>query len=113
MLFNIANSFTFINKYGIVHLDNGSTASYTQPFKIKLYGLIFLLDVLYDFSKVENKNYSVAFAYRIKSMYKINQCIHDDNVLYFKYIIIKMVNSTYISLKVKNQIKRDFSFFFI
>ena len=32
IIFNIANSFTFINKYGIVHLISRTTATYSQPF---------------------------------------------------------------------------------
>ena len=30
VIFNIANSFKFIHKYGIFHLSNNTTASYTQ-----------------------------------------------------------------------------------
>ena len=113
IIFNIANSFTFINKYGILHLYSRTSASFSQPFNIKLYGLLFLLDVIYDYSKAENKNYAVTFAYRIKRTFKTNKCNDNNNVLYFKYISRKMVNSTYISLKVKNKIKRDFRFFLI
>ena len=41
IIFNIAQSFRFIHKYGIIHLNNRSTASYTKPAQIKLFGVIF------------------------------------------------------------------------
>jgi len=112
ILFNIAKSFTFINKYGIVHLVSISTASYSQPIRIKFFGLLFLLDVLFDFSKRETKNYAVLFAYHIKRAYRINKFILDDNGIYYKSIIQKIFNSQYITNENKVKIKKDFSFFF-
>ena len=112
IIFNIAQSFTFINKYGIAHLVNISTASYSQPVKIKFFGLLFLLDVLYDFSKLKDKNYAVIFAYQIKRKYGIKKFTLDDNVIYFKSIIQKIANDIYITNVNKNKIKQDFSFFF-
>ena len=112
IIFNIAKSFSFINKYGIAHLVSVSTASYSQPFKIKLFGLLFLLDVLYNFSKKENKNYAVIFAHQIKTTYRINSYLYDDNILYFKNIIQKIAKSRYITTKNKFRIKKEFSFFF-
>ena len=112
ILFNIAESYTFVNKYGIVHLENISTASYTQPIRIKFFGLLFLLDVLFDFSKKETKNYAVLFAYQIKRLYGINKFVLDDNVIYYKSIIQKIFNNQYITNENKDKIKKDFNFFF-
>ena len=36
IIFNIAQSFIFVHKYGIIHLDNYSTASYSIPRNIRL-----------------------------------------------------------------------------
>ena len=45
IIFNYAKSFIFLNKYGIIHLENKSTASYIIPYDIKLFGEIYLADI--------------------------------------------------------------------
>ena len=50
IIFNYAQSFKFINKYGIIHICSISTASHQQPKKNKLFGELFLLNVIFDFS---------------------------------------------------------------
>ena len=112
IIFNIGQSFTFINKYGIVHLVSNTTASYSQPVKIKFFGLLFLLDILYDFTKKENKNYAVTFAYHIKRKYGLKKFVVDDNIIYFKHIIQKIAKSEYVTNENKDKIKNDFNFFF-
>ena len=60
IIFNISQSFIFIHKYGIIHLDNPSTASYSISDDIKLFGEIYFVDILYDFLKNnDDKNYAV------------------------------------------------------
>ena len=112
ILFNIAQSFTFINKYGIIHLVDNSSATYSQPDNIKFFGLLFLLDVLFDFSKGENKNYIIKWAYNIRRGFRIKKFSLDNNVIYFKYIIQKIFKSQYITKENKKKIRKVFSFFF-
>ena len=76
IIFNIAKSFLFINIYGIAHLWSISTASYSQPIKIKFFGFLYLLDVLFDFSKNEDKIYSFDLAYEIKRRFKVKKFIN-------------------------------------
>lgn len=52
-IFNLAKSFTFIHKYGIIHFHNKITASYSISNDIKLFGEIFFVDIIYDFSLKE------------------------------------------------------------
>ena len=73
IIFNYAKSFIFINKYGIIHLVNNSTASYSMPDDIKLFGELFFVDVLYDFSKNNSdKNFAVMRAYNIRNILQIS-----------------------------------------
>ena len=43
IIFNIAKSFLFIHKYGIIHLHNKSTASFTMRKDIILFNLFYKL----------------------------------------------------------------------
>ena len=71
IIFNIAKSFKFIHKYGIIHLENKSTASYAMSKDIKLFGEIFFVDILYDFSKNNSdKNCAVYGAIMQKKILK-------------------------------------------
>jgi len=111
ILFNFAQSFIFIRKYGIVHWLSGSTATFVQPNSVRLFGDLYVLDVLYDFSKNEDKNYAVTLAYNIKRGYRVYQFHNDTNLIYFRSIIQKLNNSPYITNENKKRINRDFSFF--
>ena len=73
IIFNVAKSFLFIHKYGIIHLHNKTTASFTMGKDIKLFGELFLLDIIYNLSKNrKNKYYAIMGAYRIKRRFEIN-----------------------------------------
>jgi len=112
IIFNIAKSFLFINIYGIAHLWSISTASYSQPIKIKFFGFLYLLDVLFDFSKNEDKIYSFDLAYEIKRRFKVKKFINDTNIIFFRNIVKKIANSKYIKSEKKQKIMKDFNFFF-
>ena len=49
VIFNTAKSYKFINKYGIMHIKKNTTASFTQSINNKIYGEIFLLDIIFDY----------------------------------------------------------------
>ena len=113
IIFNIARSFSFIDKYGIIHLHNKSTASFTMSYDIKLIGELFLLDIIYNFSKYNsNKIYVIMGAYNIKKDYRIRKFINNTNLVYFKSILNKIIKDKYFSLKIKNKIRKDFFTFF-
>ena len=59
IIFTIARSFTFVHKYGIIHLHNTSTASYSLPENIRLYGELYFADIIYEFSNNKNKKYAI------------------------------------------------------
>ena len=106
ILFNIAQSYIFIHKYGILHLLSPETASSTQPINNKFFGLLFWLEIIFDFSKNdENKNYSVSAAlYVIKEYFQNKSVINKKNSSYLYSIIIKILKSEYISGKNKKKL---------
>ena len=114
IIFSIAKSFIFIHKYGIIHLNNRSTASYVISRDIKLFGEIFFIDILYDFTKNNtDKNYAVFGAYNAKGNFNITQFVNNTNLKYLKSILFKIIKSQYISNYYKNKILSDFKSFFI
>ena len=116
IIFNIAKSFLFIHKYGIIHLHNKSTASFTMNKNIKLFGEIFLLDTIYNLSKNnKNKYYAVLGAYDIKRRYTMKKFFNKNNtnLVYFKSILNTFLKDKYISAKFKNKIIKDFQAFLI
>jgi len=114
IIFSIAQSFIFVHKYGIIHLHNVSTASFSIGKDIQLFGEIFLVDIIYDFTRNNSdKNYAVMGAYQIKKIFGINKFVNDTNLIYFKSLIHKFLKDQYISDYTKIKIKKDFKFFFI
>ena len=55
IIFKIAKSFQYIYKYGLTHFKVNNTASKTQSIESKIFGDIFFLDIIFDFSKNNNK----------------------------------------------------------
>jgi len=51
ILYNLAQSYKFISKYGVFHLMSEITSSFTQPNDNKMFGEIFLLEIIFNFSK--------------------------------------------------------------
>ena len=114
VIFNEAKSFTFIHKYGIIHFLNNSTATFSMPEDIKLYGEIFFIDTIYEFSRNNvDKNMAIDGVYYIKRSFKKLKYFNNTNLIFFKSIINKFLKSKYISIDNKNRIKKDFKTFFV
>ena len=114
VIFNIAQSFRFVHKYGIIHLNNKSTASFTKPAQIRLFGDIFFLDIIYDFSKYSSdKNYAALGALFYKKVYRITKFNNNTNLIYLKSILEKLINSQYITSENKMRLKKEFISFII
>ena len=112
IIFNIAESYIFIRKYGILHIKNNSTATKTQPKDNKLLGEIFLLDVLFEFSKNNsNKNIAISHLVNINSKYDLNNINNNFTRFYLKSIIEKMNNCSLISKLKRYQIKQIYKKF--
>ena len=110
VIFNVANSFKFINKYGIFHLISPLTASYTQPINNHFFGDLFLTEIIFDFS---NNNHNKIFSLfstlnTLKNFYKKRAIIKQNNLDYLNSIVMKILNSEYIDTKNKHKLSAYF-----
>ena len=112
IIFNICSNFKYIHKYGIFHLKSNNTASLTQSENSKIFGELFFLDIMLDFSKniTEEKNFVIEQAFYIKNRYNL-AIINDSNFFYLKYILNKIINSKYIKKFNKRKIKKLFNIY--
>lgn len=98
IIFSFAQSCFFFDFYGVFHILATNTASNILNFNHKLYTEIFLLDIIFDFSKnnEKNKKYAVYKALEIanNNIYILNL----KEQMYLKYIIKKLLKSKYIIL---------------
>ena len=109
IIFNISKSYKFIDKYGIIHLFSNCTASFTQPKINKIFGEIFLLDILFEFSKNDEfKNIVIYYALRIKRKHRLSEFNDKKIFLYLKTILEKIIKSKYISKKGKIKLKEKY-----
>ena len=108
IIFNIAQSFKFIHKYGIIHILSKSTASYKQSENNRLFGDLFLLNVLFDFSKNKDKNFIIFFSMIIKRNYKLKKFKFVNNLFLLKFILKKILNSKFVSEVNKKKIFINF-----
>ena len=114
IIFNIANSFRFVDKYGVIHLNSHITASFTQPKKNKFFGEVFLLDIIFDFSKNNsNKNLAVYYALFMKRHYKhYSKFKTDKEHYYLNNTLYKIINCKFINKTNKAMIKKEFKSYF-
>ena len=84
-------------------MSSSFSASSTQPINNNFFGLLFLLDIIFDFSKNnENKNYSAQAAlYITKFYFKYKSIINKTNLSCLKNIIFKIIKSKHINKKYK------------
>ena len=111
VIFNIANSFKFINKYGVIHIISTSSTCFTQPKDNKIFAQLLFIDIILEFSnKNINKNFAVDQAIKIYKLYNISQ-FNNKNKLYAKSIIKKIINNKYIIANKKIKILSIFKIF--
>ena len=98
------NQNIFIHKYGIFHLIRPLAASSLQPINNKFFGLLFLVDIIFNYSRNnEDKIYSVfAALYIMNYYYKDKSIININNLSYLEKIISKINKSKYINDNYKN-----------
>ena len=108
IIFNFAQSYIFLNIYGIFHITSTTTTSFKLELNHKVFSEIFLLDIIFDFSKnnKESKKFAVYKALEISN--KKIPTLSLKNKLYLKSIINKLINCIYISDDDKLLIKKKF-----
>ena len=114
IIFNISKNFKQVNKYGILHFKGNLTSSFTQSNYTKIYGEIFFLDIIFDFSRnnSEIKNLIVGQALYIKNRYKIKK-FNDSIIIYLKSVLNKILNCKHLSKLNRRRLKKVFYWLFI
>ena len=115
IIFKLAKSFKYTNKYGLVHFKGRNTASSTQSINSRIFGDIFFLNILFDFSSnnIIEKNLIVGQLFYIYKRYKYFKFNNDKNSLILKKIIRKIINGDKFLNKLnKRKIKKIFKSFF-
>ena len=111
MIFNIANSFIFIPKYGIYHFNRlGSGASIGWIKVSRSTNILYLIDAIIDFSLNYEKNKKLS-AYIIIYFIKLGNAkraltSNKYNIELITSCIKRILNSQYISIIHKNEIKK-------
>ena len=103
-----AKSYKFIKKYGIFHYIGKTTTTNKVKNDIKIYGNLFFLDAIFDFSheNYKGKKYSVEMIKK-RIFINLNEISDDKNCRYLKAILNKMLSCEYISLEDKKVIKKN------
>ena len=112
VLFNVAESYRYITKYGIFRFNRKNSASESMPRSHKLFGELFFLDVIFDFTNNDFKSKKFAV---YKAIY-IRNCgyfksLNEINIKYLKKILKKILTCPYISKEDKMRLKFNFKKF--
>ena len=112
IIFNLANSFIFLNKYGVFHLNSKKTASFTLHTDHKTFTEIFLLDIIFDILK-ERKKYKEFIVLKVYDVLnKIEyQKLTEVNKHFLNSTLQKIMNNKYVNKKYKILIKNKFTEF--
>ena len=103
VLCQLAQSYKFIEKYGLIHfIPTGKVSSSEPPIK-KMFSEIFFLEIIFDFSKIMYKNIAVK---KLKDMkgYHLFNLSDEKNKAYFISVAKRILNSEYIDKKDKDDI---------
>ena len=108
IMFNLANSFIFVNRYGIFHLLTKTTYSRILPSNHKMFCEIFLMDIIQEFLSQNYKKFAVLKSFDVLrkiGQYKLNQA----NKEYLKTILQKILDCKYIKDYYKIEMKKKYS----
>ena len=111
IIFNTAESFIFIEKYGIYHIIRNGSGDYLGKTKVaRSTNILYLIDSIIEFSKnnISNKKLEgdlIIYLFKLRGIRSNFQFIKDNNELIIS-CIKRILNSKYISIKYKTKIKK-------
>ena len=97
----VAESYKYMRRYGLFHLVGGPTAVRRASLEHTIQMTIFLSDIIFDFSKNENKKYAAIMLDTISHLYPQNKKS-------FKNLFDKIMNCTFIKDEYKTKLKEKF-----
>ena len=106
VLFNVAESYRYITKYGIIKINRINSAENSMPNSHKLFGEIFFLDVIFDFTKNDftSKKFAVYQAIKLRNC-KFFESRNEINISYLKITLKKLLSCPYINNSDKINLK--------
>ena len=108
IIFNIAQSFKYVRKYGIFHLETNYNSN-KLTFHKKTYGEIFLIDIVFEFLKNNSdKNYAVYQALDSAQKTFFNVRYSKKNSIFLKSVIKKILSCQYITEENKKKLGKFF-----
>ena len=112
ILFNVAKSYRFITKYGIFRFNRRDSAGKSMPKTHKLFGELFFLNVIFDFTKnnFKSKKFAVYKAINIRNG-KYFKSLNNVNIRFLKLTLKKLLFCPYIDNKDKIELKNNFKVF--
>ena len=112
LLFNIAESYKYVTKYGIFRYNRKNSASQSMPNSNKLFGEIFFLDIIFDFTEnnFKSKKFAVYEAFNIRNG-KYFKSLNKNSIYYLKIVLRKILSCKYISQQDKINITIKFKTF--
>jgi len=109
ILFNVAESYRYTIKYGIIKFIRQNSAENSMPNSHKLFGETFLLDVIFDFTQNDFKSKKFAVYQAIKLRYtKYYKSLNEFNIRYLKLTLKKLLSCSYINISDKKKLKKIF-----
>ena len=107
IIFNIAQSFIFIDLYGIIHLDFIKSITYTLHYSYKLMSEFFLLDIIIKYIKniEKNKSYIIQKLNSILNS-KYMTFLNKEHLNYLKVIINKIHEIKSVTAKEHQNIRK-------
>ena len=105
IIFSISKSMKVINKYAIIHYIYNTSTSRTTKIDYKIYCDIYLLDILFRFSK-NNSNKNFCVDYFLANRKFINNTLSKENIIHLIQILDKLIGDIYITEKNKIILKK-------
>ena len=112
VIFSIAQSFKFVLKYGIFHIETGFCASFSMKGNQKTFGEIFLIDIVFDFTRNNSdKNYAAYQAIDSTKRDFFNVTYNEEYKNYITSVLKKIYQSEYITDDNKEKVRERYSKF--
>ena len=107
MVCTTAQSYKYVEKYGIFHKVYTTSSTSLTGKKERMFGDIFNLETIFDFSKNEYKNFTIDKLLKMKTWSHFT--LEDEKIKeYFKSVIKKILNSKYLEEKYKLEIRKAY-----
>ena len=112
VIFSIAQSFKYVVKYGIFHIETGFCASFNMKDYQKTFGEIFLIDIVFDFTRNNSdKNYAAYQAIDSTKRDFFNVTYNEEYKNYITSVLKKIYQSEYITDDNKQKVRERYSKF--